>query len=157
MSQLGVDHTLHLTRERFYWPRMQRDIKHHIRHACHSVKQKTPTLKIRAPLKPITTTSPFEVTAIDLFFIWRRVLEGTSISLLWWIILHAMPRPTPRQISQLRQFPKTSQWFYGTFSYNPFSPSRKRFNRTFLWDALHLARNLEITLGRTLEPCGTCL
>ena len=44
---------------------MQRDIEQHIGHACHCVKQKTPTLKTRAPLTPITTTSPFELIAID--------------------------------------------------------------------------------------------
>ena len=65
MGHLGVDRTLDLARERFYWPRMQRDIEHHIGHACHCVKQKTPTLKTRAPLKPITTTSPFKLIAID--------------------------------------------------------------------------------------------
>ena len=64
MGHLGVDRTLDLARERFYWPRMQRDIEHHIVHACHCVKQKNPTLKIRAPLKPITTTSAFELVAI---------------------------------------------------------------------------------------------
>ena len=38
MGHLGVDRTLDLAREPFYWPRMQRDIKHHIGHACHCVK-----------------------------------------------------------------------------------------------------------------------
>ena len=65
MGHLGVDCTLDLARERFYWPHMQRDIKHHIGHACQCVQQKTSTLKTRAPLKPITATSPFEFIAID--------------------------------------------------------------------------------------------
>ena len=65
MGHLGVDRTLDLARERFYWPHMQRDVEHHIGHVCQCVKQKTPTLKTRAPLKPITTTSPFELIAID--------------------------------------------------------------------------------------------
>ena len=65
MGHLGVDRTLGLARERFYWPHMQRDIEHHIGHVCQCVKQKTPTLKTRAPLKPIVTTSPFELISID--------------------------------------------------------------------------------------------
>ena len=65
MDHLGVDRLLDLAGERFYWPRMQRHIEHHIGHACHCVKRKTPTLKTRAPLKPITTTSHFELTAND--------------------------------------------------------------------------------------------
>ena len=65
MGHLGVDRTQDLAKERFYWPHMQRDVEHHIGHVCQCVKQKTPTLKTRAPLKPITTTLPFELIAID--------------------------------------------------------------------------------------------
>ena len=65
MGHLGVDRTLDLVRERFYWPHMQRDIEHHIGNACQCIKQKSPTLKTRGPLKPIMTTSPFELIAID--------------------------------------------------------------------------------------------
>lgn len=32
MGHLGVDRTLDLARERFYWPHMQRDIEYHIGH-----------------------------------------------------------------------------------------------------------------------------
>ena len=69
MGHLGVDRTLDLARERFYWPHMQRDVEHHIGHVCQCVKQKIPTLKTRAPLKPITTTSPFELIAIDFLYL----------------------------------------------------------------------------------------
>ena len=65
MGHLGVDRTLGLARERFYWPHMQRDIEHHIGHVCQCVKQKVPSLKTRAPLKPVVTTSPFELVSID--------------------------------------------------------------------------------------------
>lgn len=44
---------------------MRRDVEHHIGHVSQYVEQKTPTLKTRAPLKPITTTSPLELIAID--------------------------------------------------------------------------------------------
>lgn len=71
MGHLGVDRTLDLARERFYWPHMQRDIEHHIGHVCQCVKQKAPTLKTRAPLKPIVTTSPFELIAIDFLHLER--------------------------------------------------------------------------------------
>ena len=65
MGHLGVDRTLDLARERFYWPHMQRDIEYHIGHVCQCVKQKAPSLKTRAPLNPIVTTSPFELVTID--------------------------------------------------------------------------------------------
>ena len=60
MGHLGADCTLHLARERFYWPHMQSDFQHHIGHVCLCVKRKPPTLKIRAPLQPITTRGEYE-------------------------------------------------------------------------------------------------
>ena len=71
MGHLGVDRTLYLARERFYWPHMQSDIEHYIGHVCQCVKRKPPTLKIVAPLQPITTTAPFELIAIDFLHLER--------------------------------------------------------------------------------------
>ena len=65
MGHLGSDRVLHLARDRFYWPRMQRDVEHYVKNVCHCVKQKPPRLKIRAPLQPIITSSPFELVSID--------------------------------------------------------------------------------------------
>ena len=65
MGHLGSDRVLHLARDRFYWPRMQRDVEHYVTNVCHCVKQKPPRLKIRAPLQPIITSSPFELVSID--------------------------------------------------------------------------------------------
>ena len=49
----------------------------------------------------------------------------------------------------------------GTFSYYPTSPPRERSSSALQPDtfvnAPYLARDPEITLGRTLEPCGTRL
>ena len=81
MSHLGVDRTLALARECFYWPHMQRDIEHHIGHACQCTKQKTPTVKTRAPLKPITTTSPFKLIAIEFLHL-KKNSEGYEYNLV---------------------------------------------------------------------------
>ena len=71
MGHLGVDRTLHLARQRFYWPHMQRDIQHYIGHVCQCVKRKIPTLKTRAPLQPILTSTPFELISIDFLHLER--------------------------------------------------------------------------------------
>ena len=39
MGLLGADRTLHLARERFYWPHVQRDIEQHFGHVCRCVKR----------------------------------------------------------------------------------------------------------------------
>ena len=65
MGHLGVERVLALARDRFYWPYMRRDIEHFINRVCHCLKNKRPTLPTREPLHPITTTSPFQLIAID--------------------------------------------------------------------------------------------
>ena len=65
MGYLASDRVLHLARERFYWPRTQRDVEYYVKICCRCVKQKPPWLKTRAPLKPIVTYSPFELVSID--------------------------------------------------------------------------------------------
>ena len=71
MAHLGSERVLRLARDRFYWPRMQRDVEHYVRHVCRCVKQKPPRLKTRAPLQPIVTTSPFELVSIDFLHLER--------------------------------------------------------------------------------------
>lgn len=65
MGHQGVDRTTSLVRDRFFWPHMQRDIEHYVLRTCSCVKQKKPCRETRAPLKPITTTYPFELVSVD--------------------------------------------------------------------------------------------
>uniref|UniRef100_A0A8C2FHY4 Gypsy retrotransposon integrase-like protein 1 n=1 Tax=Cyprinus carpio TaxID=7962 RepID=A0A8C2FHY4_CYPCA len=65
MGHLGVERTLCLIRERFYWPRMQRDVEHFVTKVCECLKKKKPVRQSRAPLTPIHTTHPFEMVSID--------------------------------------------------------------------------------------------
>ena len=62
MGHLGSDKVVGLARQRFYWPYMQADIEFFIGNVCQCLKQRA---KTRAPLQPITTTSPFELVLID--------------------------------------------------------------------------------------------
>ena len=65
MGHLGVERTLHLIRERFFWPHMQRHVEHHINKVCSYVKRKRPQRAVRTPLTSIETTYPFELVSID--------------------------------------------------------------------------------------------
>ena len=69
--QLGAEKVTNLARQRFYWPRMQSDIEFYISKACRCLKQRVPALKPRAPLQPITTSSPFELVSIDFLHLER--------------------------------------------------------------------------------------
>ena len=65
MGHLGADRTVHLARQRFYWPWMQSDIEDFIGNRCQCIKQRRPVFHTRDPLKPIVTTAPFEMVSID--------------------------------------------------------------------------------------------
>ncbi|KAJ0022377.1 hypothetical protein NQD34_009867 [Periophthalmus magnuspinnatus] len=65
MGHQGVDRTVSLVRDRFFWPYMQADIEHYVTKVCSCVKQKKPNRETRAPLTNIVTTQPFELVCID--------------------------------------------------------------------------------------------
>lgn len=65
MRHLGVERTLQLIRDRFYWPHMQRDVDHYVTKVCSCLKRKRPNKPTRAPLVNIVTTYPFEMVSID--------------------------------------------------------------------------------------------
>ena len=65
MGHLGGERVLHLTRERFFWPRMKRDIEHFVTRVCSCLKQRRPHIEPRAPMENIHSSAPFELVSID--------------------------------------------------------------------------------------------
>lgn len=65
MGHQGVERTLSLIRERFYWSHMRGDVEHYVTKVCSCLKQKRPNKKTRAPLVNIVTTYPFELVSVD--------------------------------------------------------------------------------------------
>ena len=65
MGHLGLEKVLHLARERFYWPNMERDINEFITQRCQCMKQRKPARVLKAPLVNIETTQPFELVSVD--------------------------------------------------------------------------------------------
>lgn len=65
MGHQGLDRTMSLIRERFYWPKMHYDVDHYVTKSCACLKQKKPCKETRAPLQNIVTTHPFELVSID--------------------------------------------------------------------------------------------
>ena len=65
MRHLGVERVLHLTRERFFWPRMKRVIGHFVTHVCSWLKQRRPHVESRVPMENIQSTTSFQLVSID--------------------------------------------------------------------------------------------
>ena len=61
MGHLGVERTLELIRERFYWPKMASDVTYFVTKVCSCVKSKRPNII----MKSITSSAPFELVGID--------------------------------------------------------------------------------------------
>ena len=74
MGHLGRERTFQLSKMRFYWPYMQRDIQHFIVNECVCLKQRRPKVFPKAPLQHLTSTAPFEVISID--FVHLEKSEG---------------------------------------------------------------------------------
>ena len=65
MGHLGVERVIHLTRERFFWSHMKRNIEHFVTSVCICLKQRRPHVEPRAPMENIHSSAPFELVSID--------------------------------------------------------------------------------------------
>ena len=65
MGHLGVERTLDLIRERFYWPQMGKDVEHFVTKVCECLKKKKRSMQTCAPMTSIQTTYPFQLVSID--------------------------------------------------------------------------------------------
>lgn len=60
----GQARTLHLARQRFFWPQMERDIKEYVKCCQRCILAKTPEPVARAPLESSCTSAPMELVCI---------------------------------------------------------------------------------------------
>ena len=65
MGHLGHEKVEELSRQRFYWPFMQKDNDIFICNKCVCLARKLPVLCEHAPVVPILASAPFEMICID--------------------------------------------------------------------------------------------
>lgn len=61
----GQARTIHLARQRFFWPRMEHQIKDYVKCCQRCILAKTPDPSARAPLESIRTSAPMELVCLD--------------------------------------------------------------------------------------------
>lgn len=61
----GQARTLNLARQRFYWPKMEQDIKYYVKCCQRCILTKSPEPSARAPLESIRTSAPMELVCLD--------------------------------------------------------------------------------------------
>lgn len=61
----GQQRTVYLTRQRFFWHGLEREVKAYVKCCRRCVVSKTPDPEARAPLESIITTEPLELVCID--------------------------------------------------------------------------------------------
>lgn len=64
VGHLGIERTVDLVRQRFYWPRMALDVEEKIKSCERCVR-----CKARAPLVNITRSRPLELVCMDYLFL----------------------------------------------------------------------------------------
>ena len=65
MAHLGSEKVIDLAQQRFYWPKMTKDIEHYVQRKCRCIKDKKPNHQVRAPLVNIKSSTPFQMISID--------------------------------------------------------------------------------------------
>ena len=65
MGHPGPERTLNLIRDRFFWPKMHRDIEHFVTNVCECLKKRKPNRRTLAPMMSIETTHPFQLVSVD--------------------------------------------------------------------------------------------
>ena len=79
-GHLGMDKTLVLLQERFFWPKMNDDVRTHIRNCVHCIRFKqTPE---QAPMETIEMTYPLELIHIDFLTIGSKQGPNKEINVL---------------------------------------------------------------------------
>ena len=81
MAHLGADRTLQLIRKRFYWPKMEEEVRHFINHQRPCVRPEKSRVQGKTTLLPAISSALLEIIRID-FLVLEKPSGGFEYILL---------------------------------------------------------------------------
>lgn len=101
----GQARTLHLARQRFFWPKMEFDVKEYVKCCRRCILAKTPDPSARAPLESIRTSAPMELVCLDFWSAEESMQRSVNVLVLtdhFTKLAHAFPctNQTAKQVAK---------------------------------------------------------
>ncbi|XP_049895671.1 uncharacterized protein LOC126387160 [Epinephelus moara] len=101
----GQARTLHLARQRFFWPKMESDVKEYVKCCQRCILAKTPDPSARAPLESIRTSVPMELVCLDFWSAEDSKQHSVDVLVMtdhFTKLAHAFPCPnqTAKQVAK---------------------------------------------------------
>lgn len=101
----GQARTMHLARQRFFWPKMEVDIKDYVKCCQRCILAKTPDPSARAPLESIRTSAPMELVCLDFWSAEDTKQRSVDVLVMtdhFTKLAHAFPCPnqTAKQVAK---------------------------------------------------------
>ena len=81
MGHLGCARVLELARQRFFWPKMAKDIEHYVRNVCSCMKDRRPVITMRAPAQSFKTGEPIQLISSSAISLPKKGIQISNVNL----------------------------------------------------------------------------
>ena len=110
-GHLGIDKTLVLLQEQFFWPKMNEDVWKHIKSCDHCLRFKQ--VPERAPMETIETSYPLELIHMDFLTIGSKRGPSKDINIL--VVMDRFTRYAQEFITSNQTVRAVTETFYHGF------------------------------------------
>jgi hypothetical protein len=102
----GIERTVALIRERFYWPTIQTDVERYCKQCKRCILSKEPTPKVKPLMYHLIANRPLDIVAID-FTVLESSSSGIEIVLVFTDVFPSWSLQFPQETRQPKQLQKS--------------------------------------------------